>query len=62
MIGLISASVKEVFSNDASFLLSEEQIRRIEPFFPLPHGILGVDGQRIVAASAIVHVIMLGLI
>jgi putative transposase len=41
------------------FLLCEAQMRRIEGFFPLPHGIARVDDRRIV--SAIVFVIRNGL-
>ena len=41
------------------FLLSEAQMRRIEGFFPLSHGIARVDDRRIV--SAIVFVIKNGL-
>src|SRR5271156_2920334 len=41
------------------FLLSKAQMRRIEGFFPLSHGIARVDDQRIV--SAIVFVIRNGL-
>ena len=41
------------------FLLSETQMRRIEGFFPLSHGIARVDDRRIV--SAIVFVIRNGL-
>ena len=41
------------------FLLSEAQMRRIEGFFPLSHGIARVDDRRIV--SAIVFVIRNGL-
>ena len=41
------------------FLLSEAQMRRIEGYFPLPHGIARVDDRRIV--SAIVFVIKNGL-
>jgi transposase len=44
---------------DVPFLLSEAQMRRIEPFFPLSHGIPRVDDRRIV--SAIVYVIKHGL-
>jgi len=40
---------------DAPFLLSKAQMRRIEPFFPLSHGVPRVDDRRIV--SAIVYVI-----
>ena len=41
------------------FLLSEAQMRRIERYFPLAHGIARVDDRRIV--SAIVFVIKNGL-
>lgn len=41
------------------FLLSPAQMRRIEPFFPLPHGIPRVDDCRVV--SGIVYVIRNGL-
>jgi transposase len=41
------------------FLLSEAQMRRIEGFFPLSHGIARVDDRRVV--SAIVFVIKNGL-
>lgn len=44
---------------DVPFLLSEAQMRRIEPFFPLSPGILRVDDRRIV--SGIVYVIKHGL-
>ena len=39
---------------DVPFLLSEAQMRRIEPFFPLSHGIPRVDDRRII--SGIVYV------
>jgi putative transposase len=41
------------------FLLSPAQMRRIEPYFPLSHGIARVGDRRIV--SAIVFVIKSGL-
>ena len=41
------------------FLLSEAQMRRIEGYFPLSHGIARVDDRRVV--SAIVFVIKNGL-
>jgi len=44
---------------DVPFLLSKAQMRRIEPFFPLSHGIPRVDDRRIV--SGIVYVIKHGL-
>src|SRR5450631_248118 len=44
---------------DDLFLLSEVQMRRIEPFFPLSHGIPRVDDRRVI--SGIVFVIRNGL-
>jgi putative transposase len=44
---------------DDLFLLSEAQMRRIEPFFPLSHGIPRVDDRRVI--SGIVFVISNGL-
>ena len=44
---------------DVPFLLSEAQMRRIEPYFPLSHGIPRVDDRRIV--SGIIFVIRNGL-
>ena len=44
---------------DVPFLLSKAQMRRIEPYFPLSHGIPRVDDRRIV--SGIVYVIKHGL-
>ena len=41
------------------FLLSETQMRRIAPFFPLSHGVPRVDDRRVV--SGIVFVIRNGL-
>ena len=41
------------------FLLSEAQMRRIEQYFPLSHGIARVDDRRIV--SGIIFVIKNGL-
>jgi len=41
------------------FLLSKEQMRRISPFFPLPHGVPRVDDRRVV--SGIIYVIRNGL-
>jgi len=40
-------------------LLSEAQIRRIEPYFPLSHGIARVDDRRVL--SGILFVIRNGL-
>lgn len=44
---------------DDLFLLSEAQMRRITPLFPLSHGVARVDDRRVV--SAIVFVIRNGL-
>ena len=44
---------------DDLFLLSEAQMRRIEPYFPLSHGVPRVDDRRVV--SGIVFVIRNGL-
>jgi putative transposase len=44
---------------DDLFLLSEAQMRRLEPYFPLSHGIPRVDDRRVV--SGIVFVIRNGL-
>jgi len=41
------------------FLLSERQMARISPFFPLSHGVPRVDDRRVV--SGIVYVIKNGL-
>ena len=41
------------------FLLTEAQMRRIEPFFPLSHGVPRVDDRRVI--SGIVFVIRNGL-
>ena len=40
------------------FLLSEAQMRRIEPFFPLSHGVPRVDDRRVI--SGIIFVIKNG--
>jgi len=44
---------------DDLFLLSERQMARISPFFPLAHGVPRVDDRRVV--SGIVYVIRNGL-
>ena len=41
------------------FWLTEAQVARISPFFPLSHGVPRVDDQRVV--SGIIHVIRNGL-
>ncbi len=44
---------------DDLFWLSEAQMRRIQPYFPLSHGIARVDDRRVI--SGIVFVIRNGL-
>ena len=39
-------------------LLSEAQMARISPFFPLSHGIPRVDDRRVI--SGIIHVLRIG--
>lgn len=41
------------------FLLSDQQMARIEPYFPRPHGKPRVDDQRVI--SGIIYVIRNGL-
>lgn len=41
------------------FLLSEEQMGRIAPYFPLSHGVPRVDDRRVL--SGIIHVLRNGL-
>ena len=41
------------------FWLSQAQVRRIQPYFPLSHGVPRADDQRVV--SGILHVIRNGL-
>ena len=41
------------------FWLSDEQLKRIEPYFPLSHGVPRVDDQRVI--SGIIHVLKRGL-
>ena len=41
------------------FWLSREQLSRIEPYFPLPHGVPRVDDRRVV--SGLIHVSRNGL-
>jgi transposase len=41
------------------FLLSEDQMARISPYFPLAHGVPRVDDRRVI--SGIVYVIKHGL-
>jgi putative transposase len=56
---LIQGGIKEVLLLSEVWLLSEAQMRRIEPYFPLSHGIPRVDDRRIV--SGIIFVIRNGL-
>ncbi len=44
---------------DDLFLLSVAQMRRIEPYFPLSHGVARVDDRRVI--SGIIFVIKNGL-
>ena len=57
--GLIQWRYREVLLVDDLFMLSEAQMRRIAPYFPLSHGIPRVDDRLIV--SAIIFVIKSGL-
>ncbi|GGF75056.1 IS5 family transposase [Terasakiella brassicae] len=41
------------------FWLSDKQLKRIEPYFPLSHGVPRVDDQRVI--SGIIHVLKRGL-
>ena len=41
------------------FWLSKEQLARIEPYFPLSHGVPRVDDRRVL--SGIIHVLKRGL-
>ena len=44
---------------DDTWMLSEAQMRRIEPYFPLSHGVPRVDDRKVV--SGIIYVIRNGL-
>ena len=59
MIVRFNGKVKEALPIDVPFQLSQSQMRRIEPFFPLSHGIPRVDDRRVV--TGIVYVIKHGL-
>jgi transposase len=50
---------KRSFSMRDLFWLTEEQLSRIEPFFPLSHGVPRVDDRRVI--SGIIFVIKNGL-
>ena len=58
-MGWFNIGTKEVLPMSELWLLSEAQMRRIEPYFPLSHGIPRVDDRRIV--SGIIFVIRNGL-
>jgi putative transposase len=58
-LALIQGGIEEVPPMDVPFLLSKAQMRRIEPFFPLSHGVPRVDDRRVV--SGIIYVIKHGL-
>jgi len=51
--------VEGVSSMSDYFYLSEEQIDRIRPYFPLSHGVPRVDDRRVI--SGIIHVLKRGL-
>jgi transposase len=53
------ATLKEVVLMSELLMLSRAQMRRIEPYFPLAHGVPRVDDRRIL--SGIVFVIRNGL-
>lgn len=53
------AALKEVALVSDLFMLSKAQMRRIEPYFPLSHGVPRVDDRRIL--SGIIFVIRNGL-
>jgi transposase len=53
------AALKEVVLMSELLMLSRAQMRRIEPYFPLAHGVPRVDDRRIL--SGIVFVIRNGL-
>jgi transposase len=58
-VGRFKVSFEEVLIVDIPFGRSEAQMRRIEPFFPLLHGIPRVGDPRMI--SGIVYVIKHGL-
>ena len=53
------AALKEVLLVSDLFMLSKAQMRRIEPYFPLSHGVPRVDDRRIL--SGIIFVVRNGL-
>lgn len=58
-IGCVNGDAEEALLLSEVWMLSEAQMRRIEPYFPLSHGIPRVDDRRIV--SGIIFVIRNGL-
>ena len=57
--GSFNGGAEEALLLSEVWMLSEAQMRRIEPYFPLSHGIPRVDDRRIV--SGIIFVIRNGL-
>jgi transposase len=53
------AALREALPMSEPWLLSEAQMRRIEPYFPLSHGVPRVDDRRVI--SGIIYVIRNGL-
>jgi hypothetical protein len=56
---VILAMAKGAFAMSDLFLLSERQLARISPFFPLSHDMPRVDDRRVI--SGIIYVIKHGL-
>ena len=48
-IGRFSCKIKEVLAMSVLWFLSKALMRRIEPYFPLSHGIPRMDDRRIVS-------------
>jgi len=55
---VLHSSPEDLFMSD-HFWLSDKQLKRIEPYFPLSHGVPRVDDQRVI--SGIIHVLKRGL-
>jgi transposase len=55
---MIQAEQEVLFMSDY-FWLSEAQLSKIEPYFPLSHGVPRVDDRRVI--SGIIHVLKRGL-
>jgi len=56
---IVMLPIDEEHSMSDLFWLSRSQLQRIEPYFPLAHGVPRVDDQRVI--SGIIHVIRNGL-